>query len=163
MNSTLYVADADHPQGFRAATYEEILAAARRALASRVRRGAQLSDSSAVRDDLRAHLADREHETFVVLFLDSRQRLIALSEMFRGTIDGASVHPREIVKESLRHNAAAVIFAHNHPSGIAEPSHADELITRRLRDALALVDIRVLEHLVVASQGVTSMVDRGLL
>jgi DNA repair protein RadC len=92
------------------------------------------------------------------------QPLIACQDLFRGTIDGASVHPREVVKEALRHNAAAVILAHNHPSsGIAEPSHADELITRRLREALALVDIRVLDHLIVAGDSVLSFAERGLL
>jgi DNA repair protein RadC len=104
-----------------------------------------------------------EREVFGCLFLDNRHRLIALEEMFLGTIDGASVHPREVVKRALKLNAAAVILAHNHPSGVAEPSQADELITARIRDALALVDIRVLDHLVVGGTTVTSFAERGLI
>jgi DNA repair protein RadC len=98
-----------------------------------------------------------------ILFLDNRNRVIECVEMFRGTIDGATVHPREVVKEALGRNAAAVIFAHNHPSGVAEPSQADELITRRLKEALSLVDIRVLDHLVVGGNVVTSFAEQGLL
>ena len=112
---------------------------------------------------LRLQLAEREAEVFCVLFLTNRHRVIAFEEMFRGTIDGASVHPREVVKQALRLNAAAVILAHNHPSGVAEPSRADEAITRRLRDALALVDIRVLDHLIVGGCEITSFAERGLL
>ena len=100
---------------------------------------------------------------FCCLYLDNRHRLIAFDELFRGTIDGASVHPREVVREALAHNAAALILAHNHPSGVAEPSRADELITQRLRDALALVDIRVLDHLIVAGPETLSFAERGLL
>jgi DNA repair protein RadC len=100
---------------------------------------------------------------FCVLFLTNRHRVIAFEEMFRGTIDGATVHPREVVKQALRLNAAAVILAHNHPSGVSEPSRADEAITRRLRDALALVDIRVLDHLIVGGSEITSLAERGLL
>jgi DNA repair protein RadC len=98
-----------------------------------------------------------------MIALDSRHRLIAHLQLFRGTIDGSSVHPREVVKEALKHNAAAVIFAHNHPSGMAVPSHADELITQRLKDALALIDVRVLDHLIIGSEGLTSFAERGLL
>ena len=112
---------------------------------------------------LRLKLAEREAEVFCVLFLTNRHRVIAFTEMFQGTIDGATVHPREVVKQALRLNAAAVILAHNHPSGVAEPSRADEAITRRLRDALALVDIRVLDHLIVGGQDTTSLAERGLL
>jgi len=112
---------------------------------------------------LRLQLAEREAEVFCVLFLTNRHRMIAFEEMFRGTIDGASVHPREVVKQALRLNAACVILAHNHPSGVAEPSRADEAITRRLRDALALVDIRVLDHLIVGGTDITSLAERGLL
>ena len=104
-----------------------------------------------------------QHEVFCVLYLDGRHRLIEYVELFRGTIDGASVHPREVVKQALEKNAAAVIFAHPHPSGIAEPSQADELITRRLKDALAIVEIRVLDHLIVAAGDVISFAERGLL
>jgi DNA repair protein RadC len=128
-----------------------------------LRRQPVLQNPRAVRDYLSVHYAGQEREIFGVMFLDNRHRLIGLEEMFAGTIDGASVHPREVVKAALRHNAAAVILAHNHPSGVAEPSQADELITTRLRDALALVDIRVLDHLVVGGNVVTSMAERGLL
>ena len=100
---------------------------------------------------------------FAALFLDNRHRVIRYEELFRGTIDGASVHPREVVKAALKLNAAALIFAHNHPSGVAEPSHADERLTRRLRDALGLVDIRVLDHVVIGDQQMVSFAERGLL
>lgn len=110
-----------------------------------------------------AQLRDRPYEVFCCLYLDNRHRLIAFDELFRGTIDGASVHPREVVRQALAHNAAAVIFAHNHPSGVAEASQADELITRRLRDALALLDIRVLDHFIVGDSACLSFAERGLL
>ena len=112
---------------------------------------------------LLAKLRDLGHEMFCCLFLDNRHRVLLFSEMFRGTIDGTSVYPREVVKEALRINAAAVILAHNHPSGIAEPSQADERITRRLKSALELVDIRLLDHLIVGRSGTTSLAARGLL
>ncbi len=128
-----------------------------------LRRQPVLQNPRAVRDYLAVHFAGREREVFGCLFLDNRHRLIAVEEMFMGTIDGATVHPREVVKRALKLNAAAVILAHNHPSGVAEPSLADEQITARLRDALALVDIRVLDHLVVGGSTVTSFVERGLL
>ena len=112
---------------------------------------------------LRLQLAEREAEVFCVLFLTNRHRVIAFEEMFRGTIDGATIHPREVVKQALRLNAAAVILAHNHPSGASEPSRADEAITRRLKDALALVDVRVLDHLIVGGSEITSFAERGLL
>jgi len=110
----------------------------------------------------RLRLATLEHEVFSVLFLDNRHRIIACEDMFRGTIDGTSVHPREVVKTALKHNAAAVVFAHNHPSGNPEPSQADQQLTRRLKEALGLVDVRVLDHLVVGFEGVVSLADRGL-
>ena len=115
-----------------------------------------------VRKLLRLRFSEREHEVFVVLFLDNRHRLIEIEEMFRGTIDGAQVHVREVVKAALRHNAAAVVFCHNHPSGVAEPSQADQTITRRLREALSLVEVRVLDHFVVGDS-IISMAERGLL
>jgi DNA repair protein RadC len=145
------------------ASAEEILEAARRVVARRVRRGAVLTSPKATREFLTLQLGAREFETFCVLFLDNRHRVLEFLELFRGTIDGASVHPREVVKEALLRNAAAVILAHNHPSGVAEPSQADELITQRLRDALALVDIRMLDHLIVAGNSVLSFAERGLL
>ncbi len=112
---------------------------------------------------LRARLRDLPHELFCCLYLDNRHRVVQFVEMFRGTIDGTSVYPREVVKEALAANAAAVILAHNHPSGIAEPSQADELITRRLKAALELVDIRLLDHLIVGDGASTSLASRGLL
>ena len=111
---------------------------------------------------LKARMRHLDHELFCCLFLDNRHRVLRFDELFRGTIDGTSVYPREVVKEALRVNAAAVILAHNHPSGVAEPSQADELITQRLKDALALVDIRVLDHFVVGDE-VVSFAERGLL
>jgi len=111
---------------------------------------------------LQTRLRPLEHELFCMLVLDNRNRLIEFVELFRGTIDGASVHPREVVKEVLKLNGAAVIFAHNHPSGVAEPSQADEQITRRLKSALALIDVRVLDHLVIGDTTV-SFAERGLL
>jgi len=144
------------------ATADEVIAAARAHVARRFRRGASLTSPAVMRDFLRLHLGPREFETFCCLFLDSRHRLIEFVELFRGTIDGASVHPREVVKEALARNAAAVILVHPHPSGVAEPSHADELITVRLREALDLVGIRVLDHLVVAGDEVVSFSERGL-
>jgi DNA repair protein RadC len=126
-------------------------------------RDVALTSPQAVRDYLRLRIADREHEVFVVLFLDSQNRLIASDEMFRGTLSQTSVYPREVVKTALKHNAAAVIFAHNHPSGIAEPSRADEMLTQALKQALALVDIRTLDHLVVGGTSITSFAERGLL
>lgn len=158
--STLYIHTGT---AYTEASLEEILTAARAQLARRFRKGTKLDSPRATHDYLTMNLAGREHEIFAVLFLDNRHRLIAHAELFRGTIDGASVHPREVVKEALARNAAAVILAHNHPSGIAEPSQADELITRRLREALALVDIRVLDHLIVAGGETLSFAERGLL
>ena len=149
--------------GTREATGDEVIAAARRELSRRVRRGAQMSSPAATRNYLRVRLGTLEHEIFAVLFLDNRHRLIECVELFRGTIDGASVHPREVVKEALRRNAAAVIFAHNHPSGVAEQSSADELITKRLATSLSTVDIRVLDHLIVAGDEVMSFAERGLI
>jgi len=126
------------------------------------RAGSCLESPDAVRKLLRLRFAEREHEVFAVLFLDNRHRLIVIEEMFRGTIDGAQVHVREVVKAALRHNAAAVVLCHNHPSGVAEPSQADQTITRRLREALTLVAVRVLDHFVVGDS-ITSFAERGLL
>ncbi len=147
----------------RPATPMEVIAASRRLMTRRVRRGAALDSPSAVRDFLTTRLGTLEHEVFAVLLLDTRHRLIDYVELFRGTIDGASVHPREVVKLALARNAAAIILAHPHPSGIAEPSAADELITQRLKEALALVDIRVLDHLIIAGGEAISLCERGLL
>jgi DNA repair protein RadC len=116
-----------------------------------------------VRDYLKLQLAQREHEVFAVLFLDAQHRLIRFDEMFRGTLAQTSVYPREVVRRALDLNAAAVILAHNHPSGLAEPSRADEFLTQSLKSALQLVDVRVLDHLVVARAQVVSFAERGLL
>lgn len=122
-----------------------------------------VTDPSDVRKYLRLSLAEKEHEVFGVLFLDNQHRLIAYTEMFRGTIDGASIHAREVVKSVLSYNAAAVIFAHNHPSGLAEPSEADRRITERLKSSLSLIDVRVLDHLIVGENDIVSFAERGLL
>ncbi|MBS61695.1 DNA repair protein RadC [Salinisphaera sp.] len=122
-----------------------------------------LSAPEATRRYLTLKLAHVPHEVFACVFLNTRNHVIAFEELFRGTIDGAAVYPREVVKAALRHNAAAVILAHNHPSGVAEPSAADRDITRRLADALALVDVRVLDHLVIAARQTVSFAERGLL
>ena len=122
-----------------------------------------LTKPAAVRDFLRSQFAWRESEAFGAIFLDNRNRVIAFEVLFSGTIDGASVHPRDFIRRTLEHNAAAVILAHNHPSGVAEPSQADELITSRLADALRLIDVRVLDHMIVAEQASMSFAERGLL
>jgi DNA repair protein RadC len=125
--------------------------------------GPALANPRATREFLRMRLRDLPHEVFAVVYLDNRHRVIGFEEMFRGTIDGSSVHPREVVKHALARNAAAIILAHNHPSGVAEPSQADEFITRRLKEALGLVDIRVLDHLIVGDGACESLAERGLL
>lgn len=160
-DTSLMVRDA---QGrYLLATADQILEAARQAIEHKMQRGASFSSPAAVKEYLRAKLAGFEHEVFSVLFLDSQHRLIEYAEMFRGTIDSASVYPRELVKEALRLNAAAVIVSHNHPSGNPEPSSADKVLTQRLRDALALVDIRTLDHIIVAGGSTTSFAERGLI
>lgn len=135
----------------------------RRSLREDMRQRDVLSSPGAVRDYLRMTLAGREHEVFVAIFLDAQNRVLVVEEVFRGTLTQTSVYPREIVKLSLANNAAGVLFAHNHPSGIAEPSHADEALTRALRQALALVDVKVLDHFVIAASGFTSFAERGLI
>ena len=118
---------------------------------------------SSVTDYLKIHFAGREYESFVVLFLDAHNRLILIEELFRGTLTQTSVYPREIVKAAMNHNAAAVMFSHNHPSGVPEPSRADENLTQTLKAALALVDVRVLDHLIIAGANSLSLAERGLL
>jgi len=145
------------------ATMQASLELARRHYAETMQLGPALANPRATREFLRTRLRDLDHELFCCLFLDNRHRVISFDEVFRGTIDGASVHPRDVVKLALARNAAAVILAHNHPSGIAEPSQADELITSRLREALALVDIRVLDHIVVGDGACVSFAERGLI
>jgi DNA repair protein RadC len=147
----------------RYATLMSALELARRHYREALRAGPAMNAPASTRQFLTAQLRDRPYEVFCCLHLDNRHRLIQFEEVFRGTIDGASVHPREIVRQALHYNAAALIFAHNHPSGVAEASQADELITRRLRDALALVDIRVLDHLIVGDNSCLSFAERGLI
>ncbi|OGT76214.1 MAG: hypothetical protein A3I78_11410 [Gammaproteobacteria bacterium RIFCSPLOWO2_02_FULL_56_15] len=135
----------------------------RRYLESGLQRHGALSNPADTRNYLKARLRAYPYEVFAVIFLDNRHRVIAFEELFNGTIDGASVHPREVLRRALYHNAAALILAHNHPSGVAEPSQADQAITRRLQEALALVDIRILDHFVIGDQEAVSFADRGLL
>jgi DNA repair protein RadC len=153
-------------KGLGAAKSAQFIAAmelARRSMNERLREGAALTSPSAVRDYLRLTLASRLHEVFVCLWLDAQHRVIAIEEPFRGTLTQTSVYPREIVKAALAANAAAVIFAHNHPSGVAQPSQADELLTRSLKEALSLVDVKVLDHFIVAGNQAISFAERGLL
>jgi DNA repair protein RadC len=135
---------------------------ARRHLLEALSRESALTSPALTRQYLKARLRDYRHEVFMALFLDSQHQVLAAEELFQGSIDGASVYPREVVKRCLFHNAAAVIFAHNHPSGIAEPSDADIRITKRLTQALALIDVRVLDHVVVG-ENLVSLAERGLL
>jgi DNA repair protein RadC len=140
-----------------------VIEIARRALAQRMREAPLFDSPQSVKDYLRLHLAGRGHEVFAVLFLDAQHRLVLMEEMFRGTLTQTSVYPREVVKRSLELGAAAVVLAHNHPSGVAEPSRADEFLTQTLKAALQLVEVRVLDHLVVGQDNVVSFAERGLL
>jgi DNA repair protein RadC len=142
---------------------QAVMEMARRALRESLAERDVLSSPEAVKSYLRLKLQDLPREVFVVIFLDAQNRVQAIDELFAGTLTQTSVYPREVVKRALMHNAAAVIFAHNHPSGVAEPSHADEALTRALRQALALVDVRVLDHFVVGKGGALSFAERGLL
>jgi DNA repair protein RadC len=153
-------------RGLGTAKYAElqaVLEMARRHLHEQLQREDALDNPDVTRRYLLSRLRHLGHEVFACLFLDNRHRVIAFEELFQGTIDGASVHPREVVKRALQHNAAAVILAHNHPSGVAEPSHADLRITRRLVESLALVDIRVLDHFVIGDGAGVSLAERGQL
>ena len=143
---------------------QAVLEMSRRALVEGMKQNDAMSTPGAVRDYLRLHLAGLGHEVFFALWLDAQNRLIAPEELFRGTLTQTSVYPREVVKKALHHNAAAVVLAHNHPSGVSEPSSADEFLTRELKQALALVDVRVLDHFIVAGQSQPlSFAERGLL
>ena len=167
--SGLLNAPADEIQrmpGFGPAKCAQLLAVielSRRALKEEVGRRPLLDSPPKVRDYLRLRIGALPHEVFAVIFLDAQNRLIDDEELFRGTLSQTSVYPREVVKRALSRNAASVIFAHNHPSGLAEPSRADELLTRTLREALALVDVRVLDHVIVAGGSSVSFAERGLL
>ncbi|HTL91710.1 MAG TPA: DNA repair protein RadC [Steroidobacteraceae bacterium] len=147
----------------RYAVLKAALELARRHFREALRVGPTLGAADVTRTFLVAQLRDRPYEVFCCLFLDTRHRLIRYEELFRGTIDRAGVHPREVLRQTLAHNAAALIFAHNHPSGVLEPSQADELITRRLKEALALVDVRVLDHFIIGDGLCFSFSEHGLL
>ena len=145
------------------AQFGAALELARRSLHEKLKESAALTSPGAVRDYLRLALAGRKHEVFVCLWLDAQHRVVKSEELFAGTLTQTSVYPREVGKAALRVNAAAVIFAHNHPSGVAQPSQADELLTRSLKEALALVDVKVLDHFIVAGNQAISFAERGLL
>jgi DNA repair protein RadC len=153
----------DAAGSYRPATADEVLRHARQVLARRVRRGVVFDSPALVKDYLKVHLAPLEYEVFMVVFVDAQHRLIACEQLFRGTLTQTSVYPREVVKRALVLNAGAVVLAHNHPSGSVEPSRADELLTQTLKSALQLVDVRVLDHIVVAGDATTSFAERGLL
>jgi DNA repair protein RadC len=167
--SALFAADAGaltRVSGLGTAKYAQlqaVLEMSRRALREKIERGSALSSPQAVRDYLRLKLQERPHEVFVAVFLDAQNRVLAVEELFRGTLTQTSVYPREVVKRALHHNAAALIFAHNHPSGIAEPSRSDESLTQALKQALSLVDVKVLDHFVIGAGAAMSFAERGLL
>jgi DNA repair protein RadC len=165
----LFQADATHfcaTRGLGTAKYAQLHAAlelTRRQLRERLGHSQAITNPADTEHYLTARLRDYPYEVFACLFLDTRHRVITYEELFRGTIDGASVHPREVVRRALQHNAAAVILAHNHPSGVAEPSQADQRLTRRLSEALALIDVRVLDHLVIGDHAAVSFAQRGMI
>jgi DNA repair protein RadC len=140
-----------------------VLELARRAVAQQLQQREIFSSPGAVKQYLQLTLAGRPHEVFAVLFLDAQNRLVALEELFRGTLTQTSVYPREVVQQALHHRAAAVVLAHNHPSGTVQPSRADEALTQTLKAALALVDVRVLDHVIVAPGAALSMAEHGLI
>ncbi len=153
----------DDPRRYRAAQPDEIIEAARVVAGERMRRGVAFTDPAASGRFFQDKLAGLEREVFAAVFLDTRHRLIEYVELFQGTIDGAEVHPREVVRQALRYNAAAVIVAHNHPSGTVEPSAADRAVTARLKQALALIDVRLLDHFIVGGRESLSMAAKGML
>ena len=162
----LFGADLSRVKGLgpaKRAQFEAAIELARRSIEEGLKEKTVLTSPGAVRDYLKLALGSRQHEVFVCIWLDAQHRVIACDETFRGTLTQTSVYPREVVKGALSKNAAAVIFAHNHPSGAAQPSQADELLTRNLKDALALVDIKVLDHFIVAGAQAISFAERGLL
>ena len=161
LDSSLLVRDVTgdyHP-----ANANEVLQAAQRVLAGRMHGCEAMTSPQVVRDYLRVKLGTLEHEVFAVIHLDAQNRVTDYVEMFRGTVSQTSVYPREVVKEALARNSAALLLVHNHPSGAAEASRADELLTQTLKSALALVDVRVLDHLIVAGNTISSFAERGLL
>jgi DNA repair protein RadC len=163
---TASIQDFCRRDGLGAAKYVQLqamLELSQRHLRERLEEGDVLTSSELTREYLRARLGNYQHEVFACLYLDNQHRVVHLEELFNGTIDGAAVYPREVVKRCLHNNAAAVIFAHNHPSGVAEPSQADISITQRLKAALNTIDVRVLDHIVVGRSDVVSLAERGLL
>ena len=159
--NALLVRDVDGQ--YRVASADEVLSQAWGMLADRVKPGVTLSSTQDVKDYLRLEIGMLEHEVFCVVFLDAQHRVIELRQMFRGTATQTAVYPREVVKEALQLNSSAVILAHNHPSGAAEPSRADEHLTQTLKSALLMIDVRVLDHLIVTASTVLSMAERGLI
>ena len=153
-------------RGMGPAKYSQLQAVmemARRALEEKLKSGDTMSSPKSVRDYLRLSLQGKKHEVFVAIFLDAQNRTIATEELFKGTLTQTSVYPREVVKRALHHNSAAIIFAHNHPSGVAEPSQADEILTQSLKQALALIDVKVLDHFIVGAGTAMSFAERGLI
>jgi DNA repair protein RadC len=162
----LFGADLSQVKGLgpaKRAQFEAAMELARRSIEEGLKEKTVLTSPGAVRDYLKLSLGSRQHEVFICVWLDAQHRVTAFEEAFRGTLTQTSVYPREIVKAALANNAAAVIFAHNHPSGAAQPSQADELLTRNLKEALALVDVKVLDHFIVAGSQAISFAERGLL
>jgi DNA repair protein RadC len=157
--TTFYVREND---GFQEASASEVLLGAQELIDEQFRRMCALDNLDSLRLFFKVRLGALEHEVFAAVFLDVRRRAIEYVELFRGTIDHAQVHPREVVKEALKRNAAAVVFAHNHPSGVSEPSESDEVISMRLRNALGLVGVKVIDHLIVG-ESVISMAELGIL
>ncbi|MFL9799178.1 DNA repair protein RadC [Vibrio cyclitrophicus] len=153
-------ANSQHDYPFKSSELNELLERAADALAAKYKREGTFTNPTNVKEYLKLKLGAHDREVFAVMFLDNQHQLISFEELFFGTIDAASIYPREVLKAALNHNAAAVVFAHNHPSGVAEPSHADRRITQRLVDALKLVDIRVLDHIVVGEDCV-SFAEKG--
>jgi DNA repair protein RadC len=147
----------------KTAQFAAAIELARRAMAEEIKERSALTSPGAVRDYLRVALGHRPNEVFVCIWLDAQHKVIGIEDAFQGTLTQTSVYPREIVKRALKRNAAAVIFAHNHPSGVAQPSRSDELLTRELKQALALVEVKVLDHFVVAGNQAVSFAERGLL
>jgi len=143
------------------AQLQAVMEMSRRHLADRLRRGSALQSPRAVKDYLKAQLRHEPHEVFACLFLDTKHRLLGFEALFRGSIDSASVYPRQVVKRALAHNAAALILCHNHPSGVSEPSQADLHLTQRLKEALALIEVRLLDHFIIGDGEPLSMVEHG--
>ncbi|MBX3616850.1 RadC family protein [Nitrosomonas sp.] len=142
---------------------QAVLEMARRALSEELRSGNTMNSPALVRDFLRLSLANKQQEVFIGIFLDARNHAIATEELFSGTLTQTSVYPREVIKRALYHNAAAIIFAHNHPSGVAEPSHSDKVLTQSLKQALAFVDVKVLDHFIIGNDTALSFAEHDLI